>query len=77
MSVTVSSLALKWSKRPKWLNVETLERDFSNQTVPIRGQAKKVGVFEKMLERVSSLVTRRGDSDRGAYVPLTNVEPPV
>ena len=80
ISVTLSSLALRWAGRPRWLTVETLDMEASKITVPVRGQSKKLGRIESFQSRVmglfdASLVKRRKfEGDRGAYVPLGAVE---
>jgi len=73
ISVTLSSLALRWAKRPKWMTAEALEMEASTINVPVVGAERKVGSLEAVQNRISRFVTgRRGaDSrDRGSYVPL-------
>jgi Cu+-exporting ATPase len=81
ISVTLSSLALRWARRPKWLTVESLEMEASKIQVPVLGQKKKIGVVGTVRDLISgvfdgALVKRRaGERERGSYVPLRTVEP--
>jgi P-type Cu+ transporter len=80
ISVTLSSLALRWAGRPKWLNVETLEMEASKIAVPIRGESRKVSRVESFQNRIMGLFDtsigkrRRQEGDRGTYIPLRTVE---
>ena len=85
VSVTLSSLALKWWKRPKWLDLEALEAEKGKIPVPVKGgvaskQRRKMGVFERFQNRFGGLAgwSRKGrdtgDGQRGDYVPLRTVE---
>jgi len=89
ISVTLSSLALRWADRPKWLSVETLEMEGPKISAPVLGQRRKLGRVAKVVQFVSGLLdgalTKRGrgswrrgkaveEGDRGRYVPLTAVE---
>ncbi|KAI9892745.1 MAG: hypothetical protein M1814_001165 [Vezdaea aestivalis] len=69
VSVVLSSLALKWWSRPRWMTVEVLEREGG-------GKREADGWVERVW-RVGGRVLRRrrAGGDRGAYVPLTEVEP--
>ena len=82
ISVTLSSLALRWAGRPKWLSVEQLEQEAASSTikVPVRGEAKKVGRVEALQNRIMGVFDlalggkrRRFEGDRGSYVPLQAV----
>lgn len=82
ISVTLSSLALRWAGRPKWLTVEAMEMESSKLSVPVMGQRKKANLVGRIVEAVSGLfdgtLTKRRaaeEGNRGSYVPLTNVEP--
>ena len=88
VSVTLSSLALKWWKRPRWLNEEMLEAERGKIPIPVRGGAasvkrRKMGAFEKFQNRFGGLAgwSRKGrdtgDGQRGDYVPLTALEEEV
>ncbi|KAI1608565.1 Cu2+-exporting ATPase [Exophiala viscosa] len=82
ISVTLSSLALRWAGRPKWLTVESMEMESPKLAVPVIGQRKRPNIVGRVVEAVSSLfdgalIKRRAlqEGNRGSYVPLTNVEP--
>ncbi|KAK5207452.1 Cu(2+)-transporting P-type ATPase [Exophiala xenobiotica] len=80
ISVTLSSLALRWASRPKWLTVDQMEEERSNISVPVIGQKVKQNLVSRVVDAVSgvfdgALVKRRGEErDRGSYVPLRNVD---
>ena len=80
ISVTLSSLALRWAGRPKWLNVEQLEMEAASTIkVPVRGEAKKMGRWEAIQTRIMGVFDtsigkrRKVEGDRGSYVPLRTV----
>ncbi|EXJ83565.1 Cu2+-exporting ATPase [Capronia coronata CBS 617.96] len=81
ISVTLSSLALRWARRPKWLTVEAMELESAKIAVPVVGQKRKLGYVATVRDFVSglfdgALVKRRAEErDRGNYVPLRTVEP--
>lgn len=88
ISVTLSSLALRWCGRPRWLTVENMEHEKAKIVVPLRGQSKKTGLLQIVRGVVLGIfdfsvsvfkgARLRGDSgerDRGTYVPLRTVEP--
>lgn len=81
ISVTLSSLALRWAARPKWLTVDALELESGKINVPVVGRRRKLGVVATLRDSVSALfdgalIKRRiGERDRGDYVPLRTVEP--
>ena len=83
ISVTLSSLALRWARRPRWLNVQTLELEASKIGIPVRGEAKKLGRIESLQQRVMGVFDtslgkrRRIEGERGSYVPLRTVEAAV
>jgi len=84
ISVTLSSLALRWAGRPKWLTVDHLEVEASKIRVPVIGETKTVGGLGMLKDRVMSLLEagtskrrRAKEVDRGSYVPLRTFEPPV
>ncbi len=80
ISVTLSSLALRWASRPRWLTVEHMEEESSKISVPIMGQKAKQNFVSRLVDAVSgvfdgALIKRRGEErDRGSYVPLRNVD---
>jgi Cu+-exporting ATPase len=80
ISVTLSSLALRWASRPKWLTVDQMEEERSKISVPVIGQKVKQNFVSRLVDAVSgvfdgALVKRRGEErDRGSYVPLRNVD---
>jgi len=87
ISVTLSSLALRWAGRPKWLTVEALELESSKIHVPTMGQRRKLNGVERMMAAISgvfdgALYKKRSwrgraaeEGARGSYVPLGTVEP--
>ena len=78
--MTLSSLALKWSRRPRWLNLESLEAERTTIPIPVRGAAasklRQMGAFERFQSRFGGLarLSRKGkdtgDGERGDYVQL-------
>ena len=80
ISVTLSSLALRWAGRPKWLNVDTLEMESGKTAIPVRGESKKLSRIESIQSRVMGLFDttlgkrRKFEGDRGTYVPLGTVD---
>ena len=91
ISVTLSSLALRWAGRPKWLTVEAMEMESSKIVVPVRGQRRKLGIIARTRATILGLLDaaamlrngkawrgRKGEEgNRGSYVPLHNVEDTV
>ncbi|KEF56860.1 Cu2+-exporting ATPase [Exophiala aquamarina CBS 119918] len=91
ISVTLSSLALKWAGRPKWLTVEAMEMESSDIAVPVRGNRRRLGVIAKTRATILGLWdttatlrdgkgwrSRKGqEANRGSYVPLHNVDEAV
>ncbi|EXJ87428.1 Cu2+-exporting ATPase [Capronia epimyces CBS 606.96] len=81
ISVTLSSLALRWAGRPRWLTVEAMDAEGAKISVPVVGQKRNLGVVATARDLVSGLfdaaLTKRkaAERDRGNYVPLRNVEP--
>lgn len=83
ISVTLSSLALRWSTRPRWLNSDSLEMESEKIAVPRIGQARAPQGISALGQRVWAVFDtnlgglkrrRAGDTgDRGNYVPLRNV----
>ncbi|KIX07826.1 uncharacterized protein Z518_02480 [Rhinocladiella mackenziei CBS 650.93] len=87
ISVTLSSLALRWAGRPKWLSVEALEMESPKVSIPTRGYSKKptswvskVGdtvsdIFDGAMGKRRSWLWRVAEGrERGNYVPLRPVE---
>ncbi|ETI19807.1 hypothetical protein G647_08820 [Cladophialophora carrionii CBS 160.54] len=84
ISVTVSSLALRWVARPKWIDVVRLESEAKVLSAPTMGGKLKRrmtgGVFGHMKDVVGSvfdgrIINRRtAERDRGTYVALQNVD---
>lgn len=81
ISVTLSSLALRWSSRPRWLNADKLEMESDKIAVPQIGQPRvSQGIISSFSRKVwavfdtnlGGLKRRRGGDtgDRGNYVPL-------
>ena len=88
VSVVSSSLLLKWWRRPKWLDVDLLELEYATQELPTKKDRSTSGSSSRgrnatswmsgIREAVSGALARKTDaSQRGAYVPLRTVEPPV
>lgn len=79
ISVTLSSLALRWAGCPGWLNVESLREE--KVSIPEMGIGKRRGRFAKARDLVmgafdqSVLKRRTAERERGSYVPLTAVDP--
>ncbi|KIW31025.1 uncharacterized protein PV07_02709 [Cladophialophora immunda] len=89
ISVTLSSLALRWVGRPKWLSVEALKMEGDRYSAPIIGAKRRKrlmnnggwmgriqGLSEAMFDRLEGVATRRRaqERERGNYVPLQTVE---
>jgi P-type Cu+ transporter len=79
VSVTLSSLSLRYWKRPKWLRQELLDGEFGNVRVPVPGekarQQRRGGILQRVMMGVSSRGRKGKDvAGRGAYVPLQEVE---
>ena len=84
ISVTMSSLALRWVGRPKWLEVERLEGEAKMVPTPFMGAKRRRrmtgGVIGNVRDVVGSvfesqiLKRRTGERERGTYVPLQNVD---
>ncbi len=84
ISVTLSSLALRWVGRPKWLEVERLEGEAKMVPTPFMGAKRRRrmtgGVIGNMRDVVGSvfesqiLKRRTGERERGSYVALQNVD---
>ncbi|RMD44732.1 hypothetical protein DV735_g416, partial [Chaetothyriales sp. CBS 134920] len=79
ISVTLSSLALRWAGRPRWLTVEQLEKEAANIRAPVRGAPRKLGRIEGLQSRIMALfdfgIAKRRDKEgeRGSYVQLRTV----
>lgn len=74
VSVTLSSLALKWWTKPKWLDADVLEGEFNKHPAPLVGRRRRQSVSQRLQESFLSFM-RPNDAQRGAYVPLRSVEP--
>ena len=86
ISVTMSSLALRWASQPKWLETERLESEAKITSAPVMGMRRRRrtgglvgrvkdvvgGVFEGGIAK-----RRASDRERGSYVPLQTVEADV
>ena len=73
ISVTLSSLALRWSSKPRWMTVESLEREASKINVPVLGAEKTLTRFETIQNAIAGAIAGRKGGDarsRGSYVPL-------
>jgi len=91
ISVTLSSLALRWAGRPKWLTVEAMEMESSKISVPVRGRRRGLGAIARVRATILGLWdtaaslrggkgwrSRKGEeANRGSYVPLHNVDEAV
>jgi P-type Cu+ transporter len=77
VSVVTSSLLLKWWRWPKWLNVESLERNVGKQSPSLKERRGWAGPLARIRDAVSSVLRKSTDRERGAYVPLRTVEPTV
>ncbi|KPI42803.1 Copper-transporting ATPase ccc2 [Cyphellophora attinorum] len=75
ISVTLSSLALRWSSKPKWMTVERLEAEAGHVAIPLIGVARKQSALEVLQSSVMSIFdpTKR-NGGKGAYVPLREVD---
>ncbi|RMZ77529.1 hypothetical protein DV737_g4313, partial [Chaetothyriales sp. CBS 132003] len=79
ISVTLSSLALRWVGRPKWLAVEQLESEAASIKVPVRGQPRELSGIEGLQSRIMAFFDagiakrREKEHDRGSYVQLRTV----
>jgi P-type Cu+ transporter len=86
ISVTLSSLALRWAGRPKWLDIGRLENEADGHMVsaPMMGMKPKRrltgGVIGNMRDVVGSVFEgriskrRAGEQERGSYMALQNVD---
>jgi Cu+-exporting ATPase len=70
VSVVVSSLLLKFWKRPRWMDEVVLEDKGG-----VRWRGRGWGVVDRAVGRVRALVTRRRKED-GGYVPLATLDGP-
>lgn len=79
ISVTLSSLALRWVSRPKWLSVESLKAERGTIAVPVMGDRKPLGFIGRVRNVVASTFDNKragaAERERGSYVPLRSVEP--
>jgi P-type Cu+ transporter len=75
ISVTLSSLALRWSSKPKWMTAEKLEAEAGHVAIPLIGVARKQSALEVLQSSIMSIFdpTRR-NGGKGAYVPLREVD---
>ncbi|KAI9854681.1 MAG: hypothetical protein M1824_006633 [Vezdaea acicularis] len=69
VSVVVSSLLLKFWKRPAWMNVEALEARGDTDV-----KRREIGVVERWWRSMRRVLARNAMRDQG-YVPLETVEP--
>ncbi|OXV05716.1 hypothetical protein Egran_06516 [Elaphomyces granulatus] len=89
VSVVVSSLLLKFWHRPRWMDVEKLEKEISMGLISAQGSKKgwwrkspladdsSPGVFRTTMASIFlGRGTRQGRQDEG-YIPLQSVEPIV
>jgi Cu+-exporting ATPase len=81
VSVTLSSLALRYWTKPRWLRLEELNGQFGRVEVPVMGEKARMqrrgGWVKRLLNSVPSGRGRGKGKDvvgRGAYVPLQDVE---
>lgn len=83
ISVTLSSLALRWSGRPRWLNAEKLEMEAGKIVVPRMGEPKVSKGAARFMQKIWAVFDtnlgglkrrRAGDAgDRGNYAPLRSI----
>ncbi|POS83876.1 hypothetical protein EPUL_003178 [Erysiphe pulchra] len=76
VSVVVSSLLLKFWKRPQWMN-ELLTKDVSmGEKEQLRSVSKK-SAFSRMFSSIKNfrLFKTRNKVEKGDYLPLNNMEP--
>lgn len=84
ISVTLSSLALRWARRPSWLNEEKLEMESTKIAVPRLGHRRQntglVAVGQKIWAVFDTNLgglkrkTAGDKGGRGNYVPLRSVD---
>lgn len=84
ISVTLSSLALRWARRPSWLNEEKLEMESTKIVVPKLGQPRQEKGFLAFGQKIWATfdtnlggLKRKTAGDtvgRGNYVPLGSVD---
>jgi len=77
VSVVTSSLLLKFWKPPKWLNVDALERDAGKYATPLKERGGGSGAVARIRNVFGGALRKSTDRQRGAYVQLGTVEPPV
>lgn len=76
ISVTLSSLALRWASQPKWMTVDRMELEASSIPVPAIGAERKLGAMDALQNRMMGIFDpkRRAAGGRGSYVPLNTVD---
>lgn len=77
ISVTLSSLALRWASKPRWMTAGALEMEASRISVPVLGAERKLTRTEAVQNKVMSILkgSKGADArDRGSYVPLRAVD---
>lgn len=75
VSVVMSSLALKWWSRPKWMNVSVLDPANAQPGDEIRSEgifSSAIGLVKDGLSSVKAIFRRRR-GDEAAYVPLRDM----
>ena len=80
VSVTLSSLSLRYWKKPRWLRQELLDSQFGQVSVPVLGekarQQRRGGLLQRFMLSVPNGRSKGKDViNRGAYVALQAVEP--
>lgn len=82
VSVTLSSLSLRYWRKPGWLRQDLLDAQFEEVAVPVLGERARLqrrgGVLRRFMMSLPSGRGRGKGKDvvgRGAYVPLQDVEP--
>jgi P-type Cu+ transporter len=74
VSVVLSSLALKWWKRPSWLTVQYLDPENAGDAPLPTKHSRNVSWVGKLRELVPKKSSKKEEETRGAYVPLQEVE---
>jgi Cu+-exporting ATPase len=79
VSVTLSSLSLRYWRKPSWLRQDLLDKQFGEVPIPVVGEKARLRRRGGLLSRfMASVPSGRGKGKdvvgRGAYVPLQSVE---
>ena len=75
ISVTLSSLALRWASKPVWMTVENMEMQAGQIPVPILGVEKQLSTLESLQGKIMGIFDpSKRNGGKGAYVPLGTVD---